>query len=48
VTWDALHYPVHLEAKVRDLWRHANLKPAKGSFAANVSGHGVVMVTIKP
>ncbi|MGA7712509.1 MAG: glycoside hydrolase family 27 protein [Rhizomicrobium sp.] len=48
VTWEQLHYPNHLNAAVRDLWRHANLGNAKGAFAAEVQGHGVVMVTIKP
>ena len=48
VTWEQLHYPNHLNATVRDLWRHANLGNAKGAFTAEVQGHGVVMVAIKP
>jgi alpha-galactosidase len=48
VTWEQLHYPAHLTAKVRDLWRHANRKPAQGSFTALVPGHAAVMVTITP
>jgi alpha-galactosidase len=48
VTWDHLQYPAHLQARVRDLWRHTNLAPAKGSFGAKVPGHSVVMVTIVP
>jgi len=30
------------------LWRHADLKPTSKAFTANVEGHGVVMITIKP
>jgi alpha-galactosidase len=48
VTWDHLDYPAHLSARVRDLWRHANLRNARGQFTATVEGHGVVMVTITP
>jgi len=48
VTWEALHYPDTLVARIRDLWRHADLKPTSKAFTANVEGHGVVMITIKP
>lgn len=48
VSWEQLHYPANLKAEVRDLWKHKALAPAQGSFAAEVAGHAVVMVTIKP
>ena len=48
VTWEALHYPAGLAAKVRDLWRHQDLAPAKAHVGAVVAGHAVVMLTIRP
>lgn len=48
VRWDHLHYPDHVSARVRDLWRHTDLPPAKGQYSAMVPGHAVVMVTITP
>jgi alpha-galactosidase len=48
VNWEMLNYPDRLTAQVRDVWRHADLAPATGTFAAKVSGHGAVMVTITP
>lgn len=48
VTWDVLHYPPGLVAKVRDLWRRQALAPAKGSVGALVPSHAVVMLTIRP
>ena len=48
VNWEQLQYPTHLQAKVRDLWRHADLAPAKGSFGAKVPGHSALMITITP
>jgi len=46
VTWEELRYPSGYRAKVRDLWKHAALPPAQGSFTATVQGHAAVMVTI--
>ena len=48
VTWEMLHYPAGLTAKVRDLWRHQDLAPVKGHTGAVVAGHAVVMLTIRP
>jgi alpha-galactosidase len=48
VSWDQLHYPAGLTAKVRDLWQHKDLGSAKARFGTVVGGHAVVMVTIKP
>ncbi|WP_266172061.1 glycoside hydrolase family 27 protein [Dyella subtropica] len=46
VSWEALGYPATLERSVRDLWTHKNLPKAKGSFAADVPSHGVVMIRV--
>jgi alpha-galactosidase len=49
VTWEQLHYPAHLSARVRDLWGHRDLPRARGAFTArNVAPHGVTMVRIEP
>jgi len=48
VTWEQLNYPAGLPTKVRDLWQHKDLSPAKGHVGAVVGGHAVVMLTIKP
>jgi alpha-galactosidase len=49
VTWEHLHYPANLSARVRDLWAHRDLPRARGSFTArNVAPHGVRMVRIEP
>jgi alpha-galactosidase len=48
VTWEQLHYPARLAAKVRDLWQHKDLATAKGSVGAMVGSHAVVMLTIRP
>ncbi len=48
VTWEQLHYPMGLMAKVRDLWLHKDLTPATGRASAVVAGHAVVMLTIRP
>jgi alpha-galactosidase len=48
VTWEELRYPSGYKAQVRDLWQHAALPQAQGSFTAAVQGHGAVMVTIGP
>ena len=46
--WEALGYPAHLSAAVRDLWAHRDLGQATGKYGASVPAHGVVMLTIKP
>ena len=46
--WDALGYPDHLAASVRDLWQHKDLGKFTGKFSAAVASHSVVMVTVKP
>ncbi len=48
VTWEELQYPDDLKAAVRDLWLHKDFPASQGAFTANVQGHSVVMVTIKP
>jgi alpha-galactosidase len=46
--WDALGYPDHLPASVRDLWQHKDLGKFTGKFSSSVASHSVVMVTVKP
>ncbi|MEE3623047.1 glycoside hydrolase family 27 protein [Nitrospirillum sp. BR 11752] len=48
VNWPDLGYPAKLPAKVRDLWQAKDQGTSKGSYTAEVAGHGVVMVTIRP
>ena len=48
VQWTDLGYPEHLQASVRDLWAYQDKGKAHGTFAADVPGHGVVMLKIKP
>jgi len=38
----------HLNASVRDLWRHKDLGKFTGTFSSSVASHGVMMVTVKP
>ena len=46
--WDALGYPDHLAASVRDLWQHKDLGKFTGKFSSSVASHSVVMMTVKP
>lgn len=48
VSWSEIGYPDTLSATVRDLWAKNDLIGQTASFSANVPGHGVVMVRIKP
>lgn len=48
INWEQLNYPAHLQARVRDLWKHANLASAKALFGTKVPGHSAVMITITP
>lgn len=48
VSWEQLHYPANLKAKLRDLWQHKDLGFASGKASAKVDGHAVVMLTIRP
>jgi len=48
VGWPEIGYPSGLEAKARDLWKHKDLGKFKGTYAAAVPSHGVVMVRIMP
>jgi alpha-galactosidase len=48
VNWEALGYPDHLGAAVRDLWAHKDMGKFTGKFSAAVASHGVVMVTVEP
>jgi len=48
VNWEALGYPAHLSASVRDLWQHKELGTFAGKFSAPVASHGVVMIKVSP
>jgi alpha-galactosidase len=48
VAWSDVGYPDGLTASVRDLWAAKDLPKQRGSYAAEVPSHGVVMVTVKP
>jgi alpha-galactosidase len=48
VAWTDLGYPETLAAKVRDLWAKQDLGTHKGSYAASVPSHGVVILHFKP
>jgi alpha-galactosidase len=47
-TWEAVGYPAHLTASVRDLWQHKDVGKITGKFSATVPSHGAVMVTVRP
>jgi alpha-galactosidase len=47
VKWTDLDLPANLKAKVRDLWLHRDLSPAKGGVTAKVPAHGVVVLRIE-
>jgi alpha-galactosidase len=54
-TTSATHVTVRLadagingDAQARDLWEHKDLGVVRGSYTAEVPGHGVVMVRLKP
>ena len=47
VHWPEIGYPESLKLRVRDLWKHANLPAASGSFQAMVAPHGVVMIRLQ-
>jgi alpha-galactosidase len=48
ISWEALGYPAHLSAAVRDLWEKKELGKNTGSFSAKVPSHAVVMVKVMP
>ena len=48
VRWTEIGYPAHLNAKVRDIWRTADLGTFGGGFEVEVASHAVVMCTIRP
>ncbi len=48
VQWTEIGYPAHLKAAVRDLWKKQDLGTATGRFSAEVPGHAVVLVRIRP
>ncbi|MGA2135066.1 MAG: glycoside hydrolase family 27 protein [Bryobacteraceae bacterium] len=48
VEWPDIGYPMHVSAKVHDLWEKKDLGEMTGKFTATVPSHGVVMVTVKP
>lgn len=46
--WAMLDVPASLAFAIRDLWAHRDLGKRRGSIAATVAPHGVVMLTLKP
>jgi alpha-galactosidase len=45
--WPEIGYPARLSVTVRDLWVKKDVGRHKGSYAAKVPSHGVVMLTLK-
>ena len=48
VSWRALGIPAEKQARVRDLWAHADVGIFTRRFSATVPAHGVVMVRVSP
>jgi len=48
VAWPEIGYPAGVQAAIRDLWLHRDVGLMRGSYAATVPGHGVVMVRVTP
>ena len=48
VDWSEIGYPNSLRADVRNLWTHRSEGRKRGSYAASVPSHGVVMVRVQP
>jgi len=48
VEWPQIGYTSALEAKIRDLWAHQITGRFRGKYTANVSPHGVAMITVTP
>lgn len=48
VSWEDLGYPSTLPAFVRDIWTKKDKGKYSGSYAAEVPGHGVVLVVVRP
>jgi|UniRef100_UPI0035C94896 alpha-galactosidase len=46
--WTALGYPAGLTLAGHDLWQHKAIGPVRGSYAATVAPHGVVMIRLRP
>jgi alpha-galactosidase len=46
--WDHLGYPRQMKARIRDLWAHADLPRAKGSYSATIAPHAVQMLVVEP
>lgn len=46
--WAMLEVPASVTFAVRDLWAHRDLGKRRGSIAATVAPHGVVMLALKP
>jgi alpha-galactosidase len=45
--WDQIGYPPHLEARVRDLWKHKGLGRMSRRYSATVAPHDVVMLKVQ-
>jgi alpha-galactosidase len=48
VSWQDLGYPSTLPASVRDLWATQDKGKNTGSYSAQVQGHGIVLVVVRP
>jgi alpha-galactosidase len=46
--WEDMGYPTHLEAKLRDLWKHQDIGIYRDKFTTMVPSHGVVMLQVMP
>jgi alpha-galactosidase len=45
-SWEEIGFPPGAKARVRDLWKRADVGIATGRYEAKVAPHGVVMVKI--
>ena len=48
VSWPEIGYPAHIEATVRDLWRHEELGRFPRGWTGRVPAHGAAMVRVTP
>lgn len=46
--WNDMAYPSHLQANLRDLWKHKDIGLYRDKFTAMVPSHGVVMLKVTP
>ena len=48
VEWERLGYARSSPAEVRDIWAGKNYARVQGKFGADVAGHGIVLLTVRP